>query len=545
MLLRGGYPQLLRRIAVRQSPPHRSAAFLQLASFGTTNRNGVIQASRASPLSIATTLAATSRLHQSLASFSTTTPTSTTQTSTTTPFLLADIGEGIKEVELLQWFVQPQQHIAQFDKICEVQSDKATVEITSRYDGVVTELCGNVGDMMAVGSPLLYIETTNATTESSSESVAATSSATTTTTEERESTHVSLETGQKLEQPQQVVQAREAAQETRSSTTPAEETNDEKVPMSPAVRRLCKEYGISPSSIQGTGPQGRILKSDVLAMVDDQPPTATQQSTTTTTTIQPPPTTTSADTKDEILQLRGYTRLMAQTMTESLQIPHMALGEELDVTQLLQLRQKINANNTHTTTPKISFLALFLKACSVALHQHPLLNAAAIHSDNNEAAAVRLQPHHNLGVAMDTPRGLVVPVLRHVQDMSVVEIQAQLDRLKSLAHNLPAADLEVPPTFTISNVGALGAGLHLKPVLVPPQLAMGALGRVRRLPRFDTDDNNNNNNNNDQVKVVAADVLPVTWAGDHRYLDGAALARFHVTVARLLQDPVQMLIHLK
>ena len=295
---------------------------------------------------------------------------------------------------------------------------------------------------------------------------------------------------------------------------------------------MCDEYGITDPSVQilATGPNGRILKADVLAFLESQGiqtgsviPAASKEDET-EKVANDQQNKAGGEEKDAILPLKGYTRVMAQTMTESLQIPHMTLGEEVDVTELLQLRAKLAAEH------KISLLAFVIKACSLALAEYPKVNASS-----HSATEIQLQSSHHIGVAMDTPRGLVVPAICNVQDLSLLEIQAALDDLKDNVLSLNLQDMP-SPTFTLSNIGALGAGLSLQPVLVAPQLAMGAMGRLQRLPRFV--------GNDDSMEVREAHILPVSWAADHRYLDGATLARFHVAAQQYLQDPLQMLIHL-
>ena len=189
----------------------------------------------------------------------------------------------------------------------------------------------------------------------------------------------------------------------------------------------------------------------------------------------------------------------------------------------------------------------------MALMEYPLLNAASVVDDNDDDddsgattaanCTLHVYKEHRLGVAVDTPRGLVVPVIRNVQSKSIYEIQEDLHRLKDLAskQKLSAEDLAVPPTFTLSNIGALGCGgLALQPVIVPPQVAMGAVGRIQKLPRYM---DSGRGDGGDILEPVH--VMQVTWAGDHRYLDGATLARFHQRFSYYLQDPARMLLNLK
>ena len=434
--------------------------------------------------------------------------------TTVIPFLLADIGEGIHEVELLQWNVQVGDTVQQFDLICQVQSDKATVEITSRFDGTIVELAGKVGDMIQVGTPMVFLETTATHPEDSRSEAHSAPGQTrdvpsmTAMTMMDENTKIVDDDDMFL--PGQVP----------TTSTSRQLANDVKIQTSPAVRKMCKEKAIDPSIIPATGPQGRLLKADVLAFVNGKQPSIIRQPQASVVEISP-----TQNIEEQIVELRGYTRAMAKAMTQSLEIPHMCLGDEVDVTRLLVIRNEINQSTMSST--KLSLLAFVIKSCSVALKDFPILNAA-----QHTETSIRMQSQHQIGVAMDTPRGLVVPVLGDCSILSISEIQERMDVLKESREDI-ALDA-TRPTFTLSNIGALGAGLSLQPVLVPPQLAMGAIGRLQRLPRFGTND-----------QVIASSILPMTWTADHRYVDGAQLARFHVRVQQLLSNPYEMMVHMK
>ncbi|GAX11461.1 2-oxoisovalerate dehydrogenase E2 component [Fistulifera solaris] len=422
------------------------------------------------------------------------------------PFLLADIGEGIHEVELIKWNVQVGDTVEQFDLICQVQSDKATVDITSRFDGTILELSGKVGDMIQVGKPLVFLETcayTDSLVDANDTMESSAKSPHTTMMIDEETTIIS--------------ESLEGAAPVVSPNSSVIQGSNVKIQTSPAVRKLCKEKAIDPSVVPATGPQGRLLKADVLAFVDSNQSLMDKKSIALETEVA------SHNMDGEIVELRGYTRAMAKAMTQSLEIPHMCLGDEIDVTHLLAIRKEINS----ALSKNLSLLAFIVKACSIALKDFPVLNAA-----KNTESSIRMQSQHQIGVAMDTARGLVVPVIGDCAMMSISEIQEKLDSLKENRDEI-ALD-STRPTFTLSNIGALGAGLSLQPVLVPPQLAMGAIGRLQKLPRFGKND-----------EVIASSVLPITWTADHRYVDGAQLARFHVRVQELLSNPFEMMVHMK
>ena len=486
----------------------------------------------------------------------TTTSNSNSNNNPTIPFLLADIGEGIAEVELLQWFVQEGDTVQQFDRICEVQSDKATVEITSRYDGNITSLEHVVGDMVPVGSPLLFLESL----------------------EEEEDGVVSLHTAsthtEPMEYDEQLLHIPTIASQYHLSAAVGDEDNDDddddaatttttttrfqqqKVQTTPAIRKLAMEYNLDLSTIVGTGPKGRVLKGDVLTVLRERglmempAKTTTTMTTTAASTIAPSSSSSSSKLitsmdqatlplqEDTTLEIRGYNRLMVQTMTASLQIPHMVYADEINVNQLLAYKKQL------------PFLPFIIKAVSQSLHKYPLLNASFF--DNNQGSSsnpknssITLFRNHNIGIAMDTPRGLIVPVIRHVQEKSIVEIAAELKRLKELATQgtVPSEDLQ-GATFTLSNIGAIGGGgTYMSPIITPPQVAIGAIGQIQRLPRFAN--NNNDNSENTSRQVEEAHICTISWGGDHRVVDGATLARFHTQWKGYMQNPISLVQEMK
>lgn len=501
----------------------------------------------------------------------------TTTSAPLTPFLLADIGEGIKEVELLQWYVAVGDAVQQFDRVCEVQSDKATVEITSRYDGVVASLtAGEVGCMVQVGQPLLHLRTAAASTTSAA-AFSDNATAPALPSGKLHDTHATATTAAtmsgeaRLSIPTIASQYHLASDDDddgngdgSSSSSSSSTRTAASLHASPAVRKLGRDYGVDVATVRGTGPAGRVLKADLVTYLKEQgrwkgtqqeqqqqQQQQEQEPVESVTAISDMTPTTAAlphsvEARDEIIQLRGYSRLMVKSMTAALETPHMCFGDEVVVNELLATRRQLNAaaaaaasgSNASTPPPmNISLLALLVKAISCALSDHPVVNAVQ-HSVAD--CSIRQRCDHNIGIAMDTPRGLIVPVVRQCQIKSVADIQRALDRLKAVASaaggSFGSDDL-ADATFTVSNIGSVGAGTYMQPVLAPPALAMGALGRIKVVPRF--------RDEADVMSVYAASVLTVTWAADHRFLDGARLGRFHRSFAGYVERPITMLARLK
>ena len=367
----------------------------------------------------------------------------------TIPFLLADIGEGISEVELLQWYVNPGDRVSQFDRICEVQSDKATVEITSRFDGVVERLCGEVGDMMFVGKPLLFIAAENVPVGygggvivgggGGGQQHAATAQsvggemkqhATTLHNVDDESNRLQIPTvGSVYSNFDSLGDGKDSKGEREGSSA-----GMAKVLSSPAVRKMSKDYKIDLGTVLGTGPGGRVLKSDVLKIINAKDSTVKPPSGSTTWQDKASSVSsassmgTSQIEEDTIVPIRGYNRLMVKSMTASLQVPHMVYTDEINVNAITEVRDSLRPLAKNMGIHKLTYLPFFIKASSLAITKFPVLNS----SIDVDEMTMTYHKNHNVGVAVDTERGLTVPVVKRCQDKSVLEIAEELGRLYSL-----------------------------------------------------------------------------------------------------------------
>lgn len=358
------------------------------------------------------------------------------------PFLLADIGEGIAEVELLQWFVEPGDRVAQFDRVCEVQSDKATVEITSRFDGVVDSLNGQVGDMISVGSPLLHVAVEDdgsaPATVAGGSSDAAAASASPPASVAPTLNNID-DTEDRLHIPQVASSFPDYGHgdETTTDGQKRAEPAKGKALATPAVRKLGMEHGIDLSIIMGTGPKGRVLKADILKIIKarEGPVAVNQLSSTSSTARTSMPSSSAMKSpssqveiipgEDTIVPIRGYNRLMVKSMTESLQVPQMVYSDEVDMTALKAVREDLKPIAAAQSV-KLSYLPFLIKAASLSITDYPVLNS----SINAEDFTLTYHGDHSIGVAMDTPRGLAVPVVKHCQALSILDIAKELSRLQ-------------------------------------------------------------------------------------------------------------------
>ncbi|XP_014363397.2 lipoamide acyltransferase component of branched-chain alpha-keto acid dehydrogenase complex, mitochondrial [Papilio machaon] len=409
-------------------------------------------------------------------------------------FKLSDIGEGIREVVIKEWFIKVGDKVQQFDNICEVQSDKAAVTITSRYDGVITKIYHEVDQTALVGQPLVDIEVdSTADDESSSDS----------------------DTESKVE-----------IFKTQSQTT-----QKVKVLTTPAVRRIAAQFKVDLGTVNPSGRNGRILKEDVLAHLNMSADKSNEIPSALSVEAKPMAMSIGSVKIEEILEdkivpITGFTKAMVKSMTEAMKIPHFGLSEEYDVTKLVESRESLKVIAQERGV-KLTYMPIIIKASSLALTAYPVLNSSL------DAACENLiyKANHNIGIAMDTPNGLVVPVIKHVQQKTILDIARELNILqeKGTKGQLGLSDLS-GGTFTLSNIGIVG-GTYAKPVIVPPQVSIGALGKIQALPRF-----------NSKGEVTKAHILTVSWSADHRVVDGVTMARFSNILKQYLEDPYKLLL---
>ena len=223
---------------------------------------------------------------------------------------------------------------------------------------------------------------------------------------------------------------------------------------------------------------------------------------------------------------------MFKTMTRSLSIPHFLYANEIDVTALSTLRQRLN--NQPSNSLRLSYLPFVIKAVSVALEDFPLLNARVDTDTGDNIPKLVMREKHNIGVAMDTPQGLLVPNIKDVSARSILSIASEISRLQALANDgkLSATDL-TGGTMTVSNVGSIG-GTYVAPVLVQSEVAILGIGKSRTIPAFDEHD-----------RVVKKAVMNFSWSADHRVVDGATMARMAERVGSLVEEPALMMARLR
>ncbi|KAJ5168264.1 Lipoamide acyltransferase [Penicillium canariense] len=429
--------------------------------------------------------------------------------------ILKDVGEGITEVQIIQWYVEEGAHIEEWKPLCQYQSDKAVDDITSRYEGVIKKLHFEADDTVPTGRALCDIEVDdgkypddNSPHEPTPEpDLAATAPGS------------------------EVVAAVQAAESSQIEPSVPEESIE--IPTSkhaslatPAVRGLLKTHNVNIYEVSGTGKEGRVLKEDVLKFVETRgSPVAS--------ILAPDVSPITLDTRqaESVVNLTPVQSAMFKTMTKSLNTPHLLYADELKVNDITAIRKKL-VNDTRDPK-KITFLPFVIKAVSLALDQYPILNARVDTSDPSKPTLI-MREKHNIGIAMDTPKGLIVPNIKDVASRSILDIAAEISRLSALGKDgkLGPADLS-GTTITVSNIGNIG-GTYVAPVIVPTEVAILGIGRARTVPIFD-----------EAGQVARGEMVNFSWSADHRVIDGATMARMGNRVRELIEAPELMLLNLR
>ncbi|MGH2828706.1 MAG: dihydrolipoamide acetyltransferase family protein [Actinomycetota bacterium] len=385
-------------------------------------------------------------------------------------FKLPDLGEGVTEGEIDRWLVKEGDVVAEDDLIVEVITDKATAEIPSPFAGVVGKLHYQEGDVVPVGSVLITIG------EESGAEVAA--------------------------GPPPPAAPRQIVTSERHST---------RVRAMPPVRKLARDLGVDIATADASGPNGRVVRADVEALVD-----AGARETATSAPVPHEP----VASRERREPLRGIRRTIADRMAEAHRVvPAVTHVEECDVTELDATRRLASERNTEG--PRLTFLPFIIKAVVAALKDHPALNSSLDEGTNE----IVYHDRYDIGVAVDTPSGLLVPVVRDAGSKRVGELAAEVDRLaRGARESALSAEELLGSTFTVTSPGPFG-GLMATPIVFYPQAAI--LGVHKAGERAVVRDG----------QIVARLMMNLSVTFDHRILDGMTAARFIGDVVKLLEHP--------
>jgi len=417
-------------------------------------------------------------------------------------FILPDIGEGIVECEIVDWLVEEGQEIVEDQAVCDVMTDKALVQIPAKYSGTVAKLYYQKGDVAKVHSPLFQMRLTGNSTSVDTPAP----------------TVIAASKSLELEKTEKVKDV-SASKSSQTNTAVRKTIVNEKAVASPAVRRRAREMDLDIKCVPGSGKNGRIFKEDLTRFIESE----TKPAAATSTTQQVQSVTSSID---HVEPIRGIKAVMAKLMTESVTtIPHFTYSDEIDLTELIALRGSVKEEYKKQGI-KVTMMPFFIKALSLAIKEFPVLNSKV----NDDCTELKYFGDHNIGMAVDSKVGLLVPNIKQCQTKNIVDIANEVTRLADSARTgrVSPEDLK-GGTITISNIGAIG-GTIATPIINKPEVAIVALGKLQHLPRFD-----------EQGNVVSRAIMQVSWSGDHRVIDGGTIARFNNLWKDYLENPSRMI----
>jgi pyruvate dehydrogenase E2 component (dihydrolipoamide acetyltransferase) len=409
-------------------------------------------------------------------------------------FKFPDIGEGLTEGEIVRWLVKEGDEVKEGQPLVEVETDKALAEIPSPRTGVVLKILAKEKEIVKVGQVIVVIG-------EKGEALAA-------PPPKPKSVGV---VGELEEAPEEVPSAPVRAEAARPTFVSPHAL------ATPAVRALAKELGVDINKLEGTGPEGRVLEKDIRQAAESKEKPAEVKP------VEAPKKVRKYDLYGYVdrIPLRGVRRSIAKAMVKSkYTAPHVTTMDEADVTELWKIREK-EKKAAEKKGIKLTILPFIIKAVLAGLKDHPYLNAAL----NDEDEEIILKKYYNIGVATDTPEGLMVPVVKNANDKSILQLAEELTQLteKARSRTIDLADLK-GGTFTITNYGALG-GIYGTPIINHPEVAILGTGKIKDTPVVR------------DGKIDTRKILFLALSFDHRVVDGAEAARFLNTVIARLEDP--------
>ena len=441
-------------------------------------------------------------------------------------FKLPDLGENIASGDVVTVFVSEGDVVKPGQALLEVETDKAVIEVPCPPGGLITQVLVKKGDTVKVGQALVMLDAAGTAGSAAKPASQPTVPAARPVAAPAPAAPAVAAAPVAVAAP---VAAVAVALPVASKPVAAVAEADESVsaaavdPAGPAVRRLARELGVDLGRVRGSGPAGRIVREDVI--------TAVRQSGGQGTSTRSRPTDSPATQRDDWgpvrrEQLSRMRKTIAANMVRSVStIPHLTNFDDADVTELEHLR-KASTQEYAKSSIKLTALGFVIKAVSLSLQQHPIVNA----SIDMEKGELVYKDYVNIGLAVDTPRGLVVPVLRNCDEMSIPQIAQAVAETAEKAKNAQYGIEDLRGgTFTISNLGAIG-GTYSTPIINWPEVAILLVGRSRKLPVVRED------------RIEARLMMPLSLSYDHRVIDGAAAARFLKAVIGYLESPGRLLL---
>ena len=418
-------------------------------------------------------------------------------------FKFADIGEGIHEGTILQWNFKVGDKVNEGDVLVIVETDKVNAELPAPISGTILKTGPAVGETIHVGETVVLIGDENATAP----------------------------VQEKEEEGAGVVGSIAVTSDVIASSDEVTQVTSivDRTLATPVARSLAKELGVDINKIKGSGDNGRVMKEDIIAAANLKPdPTVTQAAVATPTTIQPvvEVVVPKVEGDVEIIKISRLRKAISKQMTQATTIiPHTVLMDEINVNALVEFRNQAK-DIASAKGIKLTYMAFIMKAVVIALKEFKVFNA----SFNHETDELYLKKTINLGMAVDTPDGLIVPNIKNAQNLSVFELASQVRQLAddTIARKVGLDQLS-GGTFTITNFGSAGIA-YGTPVINYPELAILGVGKIDQKPIVE----------NGEIKI--ASMLPLSLAVDHRIIDGADGGRFLQRIKELLSNPTLLVL---
>ena len=396
---------------------------------------------------------------------------------------LPDIGEGVAEGEILKWMVKVGDQVKEDQPLVEVMTDKVNVQLPSPRTGKVSYILVKEGEVAKVGQTIMVIDDGSAGSS----------------------------------QPVQQQQPHPAAAASIASPPTSSAPASQMVMASPATRKLARELGVELGMVSGTGPQGRITDEDVKRSAGGKVPQQVAMA-------QAAPSA-GLGAKEEVVPIRGIRKTMAERMLKSMtttaQLTHV---DEVDMTELVLLRDAFKGS-AEKRGVKLTYLPFVIKALIPALKEFPYLDSSV----DDQGGNIVLKKYYNIGIATDTPQGLIVPVVKDADKKDIFELAGEIERLANKARLGQLTLDEIRgSTFTITNMGAIG-GLFATPIVNLPEVAILGLHKIAKRPVVR------------EGKVEIRDTTYISLSFDHRVIDGAYAARFTNKIIDTMQDTKKLL----
>jgi pyruvate dehydrogenase E2 component (dihydrolipoamide acetyltransferase) len=429
-------------------------------------------------------------------------------------FELPDPGEGLTEAEISEWHVEEGDEVEEDDVLGEVETDKAVTEIPAPVSGTVQEIAAEEGETVDVGTVIVVFETGEEADEGAQEQA------------EEQAEEEAEETGEEAEEeaegeeePEQAVSEVEAEESEESEGSEEPETGDERVFAAPSTRRYVREEGVDLAAVDGSGPDGRVLREDIDEHAADEEESAEVEALHPSVDIEP--TTVDEDeSRAERRDLSGLRGQVAENMTRSLTVTaQLTSGFEADAEELVALKERLDEKHD----PHITYTPILLKAVVPALKDVPLVNA----SIDDSTGEVVEKHYYNIGFATHTEAGLMVPVIKDIDGKSIVEVAAEMNDLAEQARDrsIDVADMQ-DGTFTVTNLALDGEHRTFgTPVINHPEAAIMGIGPIDEKPVAV------------DGELEVRNRVPLSLSFDHRLIDGVTANRFMEHVIEAIEDP--------